>query len=185
MSNITAKDIKTQLFNKFTRKNLHVVDNIFLGKFESDFLYVTKSRFINEVEIKISKSDFENDFNKGFYRHKEHGYEYARSRIKRPDKLKKLEFIKKHDLIKRGEFGIKGFYFAMSEELASKVEIPDYCGLIIVPEQEPPYEYFYRSILIEKHAPTLPNALKITPQRESQIAEAIKWRYLNDRMRGR
>lgn len=185
MNKITAKDIKTQLFNKFTVKNLHVVDNIFLGNFESDFLYVTKSRFINEVEIKISKSDFNNDFNKGFWRNTEHGYEYARNRIKNPDKIKNLEFIKKHDLLKSGELGLKGFYFAMPEELADQVEIPDYCGLIIIPEQESPYTYFYRSLIIRKRAPTLPNAVKINDQKIKQINEAVKWRYLNDRMKGK
>ena len=181
---ITSKDIKMILFNKFTMKNRHVVDNIFLGRFEADFLYVTKSGFINEVEIKVTKEDFYKDFEKGFWRSKAHGFEYAKNRIKRP-KVGAFDLIKKHDLLKSGEFGWKGFYFAMPEVLADEVEIPDYCGLITIPEQELPYKYFHGSIWTPKKAPTLPKALKITPEREAQIAEAIKWRYLNDRMKGK
>lgn len=185
MSEITSKDIKTKLFEKFYLRNRHVVDNIFFGQFESDFVFVTEKGYMYEVEIKISKSDYHNDFEKGFYRHKVHGFEYGKSRIKNPGKNDNLEFIKKHDLISAGNTIFKGFYFAMPKELADQIDIPDYCGLIIYrkPSLNP---YCPKGkVSISKRAPQLPNSEVINEQRTKQINEAIKWRYINDRKAGK
>lgn len=35
--------------------------------YEADFIYITKSRYLTEVEIKVDINDFRNDFNKKIY----------------------------------------------------------------------------------------------------------------------
>ena len=186
MTGITAKIIKTQLFKKHYDKNRHVVDSIYFHRFESDFIFVTNTVFINEIEIKVTKADFYKDFEKGFWRHKKYGYEYARSRIKEPKAKGMYDFIKKHDLLKAGELGIKGFYFAMPRSVSRQVEIPEHCGLITIHEISDTLKPHYRKsdhIKFNKPiiAPTLPNAVKITEKQEEQIATSIRWKYINDR----
>ena len=44
-----------------------VVPNVLLGPYEADFITITKSNYLIEVEIKISISDFRADFNKKHY----------------------------------------------------------------------------------------------------------------------
>ena len=178
---ITAKDIKRGLFIKWARTSLHAVDNTyFFSKwFESDFIFVTTMGFIYEVEIKISKADFSKDFEKCF-KVGDCGYEYS-SKLKNPI----LQNHNKHDMIKSGAFGLKGFYFAISSDLVDKVKIPDYCGLIICKKIKNRVSNDYRVLChIKKRAPKLPNPLKVTANQADDITTAIKWRYLNDRMSG-
>jgi hypothetical protein len=79
--------------------------NSFVGDFEADYIKLSKSQILTEYEIKISKSDFNNDFNK------------------------KCGKTNKHDLIKDGK-RCNRFYFVCPKNLISISEIPDYCGLI-------------------------------------------------------
>ena len=44
-----------------------VVPNVLLGPYEADFITITKSHYLIEVEIKISISDFRADFKKKHY----------------------------------------------------------------------------------------------------------------------
>lgn len=89
--------------------------NLFVYGWESDYLAITKSDYVYEVEIKISRSDFFNDF-----KHKE----------------------QKH-LIMEGKEGIifpdniegnrpNYFYYAVPENLISIEEVPEYAGLIYI-----------------------------------------------------
>lgn len=75
------------------------------ARLEADFLSVTKSGYVHEVEIKISKSDFKADFKKVSGK------------------------TLKHDLIKCGELA-NYFWFCTPLNLLDLSDIPDYCGLI-------------------------------------------------------
>ena len=45
--------------------------NVLMGRYEADFIYINKNRYLVEVEIKISISDFKADFKKGvFHNHR-------------------------------------------------------------------------------------------------------------------
>lgn len=65
---MTEYDIQAELGRYYgTYKNQIVVPNVLLGPYEADFITVTKSDYLVEIEIKISISDFRADFKKKHY----------------------------------------------------------------------------------------------------------------------
>lgn len=87
---------------KYFTENLNVYD------WESDVLKITKSGYVYEFEIKISRGDFKNDF-----KHKK----------------------KKHLLLENKENKTKMpnyFYYVVPEDLITEDEVPEYAGLIYV-----------------------------------------------------
>lgn len=93
----------------------YVMENLTVYKWESDTLLVTKSGYAYEIEIKISRADFRNDF-----KHKKN----------------KHLFLER----KAGDLGAvlddryrpNYFYYAVPEGLISPDEVPDYAGLIYI-----------------------------------------------------
>lgn len=82
------------------------IPNLFIFKWESDYIAYTQSNYCYEVEIKISKADFKHDFTK----------------------------ISKHKVLKNEKKTNKPnyFYYAVPEGLIDVSEIPVYAGLIYV-----------------------------------------------------
>ena len=62
--NLTETDIQDILSIHFLTPNAkkYEMENLFVFGWESDYLCITKSDLIYECEIKISRSDFHNDF---------------------------------------------------------------------------------------------------------------------------
>lgn len=87
---------------KYFTENLNVYD------WESDVLKITKSGYAYEFEIKISRSDFKNDF-----KHK---------------KKKHLLLESKDNSTKMPNY----FYYVVPEGLVTEEEVPEYAGLIYV-----------------------------------------------------
>jgi hypothetical protein len=144
---------------------------IFDHDWESDFFSVTKSGYIYEVEVKISKSDFTADFVK--FKHKlfegrnqtevikEAKYRYSKrwkkNVRKAPEKKVNLQEIKMPNK----------FFFACPDGLISVDEVPEYAGLIYVTDNE---------ATIIKQAPVL-------HKRKEDIKELLfskyQWGYIN------
>jgi len=76
---------------------------------EMDLMGLRRSGYIDEIEIKLSRSDFLADFKKTV----------------RLDGCNEL----KHELLPLGQAKSNYFAFLMPEELAEKCEIPEYAGL--------------------------------------------------------
>jgi hypothetical protein len=106
---MTANEISQHLQHFVWQPNNIVLPNFYYNKFEMDLFRLLPSGYIYEYEIKISKSDFKQDFMKSNYHS---GY-----------------YNKKHDLIKSGKLANK-FFFVCPENLIEIDEIPDYAGLI-------------------------------------------------------
>lgn len=65
---MTECDIQAELGCHYgVEKGQIVVPNVLLGPYEADFITITKSDYLIEVEIKISISDFRADFKKKHY----------------------------------------------------------------------------------------------------------------------
>ena len=65
---MTECDIQAELGCHYgAAKGQIVVPNVLLGPYEADFITITKSDYLIEVEIKISISDFRADFKKKHY----------------------------------------------------------------------------------------------------------------------
>lgn len=104
-------EVALMRYFKFTQKLVvpNVTDMSGLVKFETDLLVLTKSRYATGVEIKVSKSDFQNEFKKRQYQYGE-----------------------EMDDIFYGMF--KNFYFAFPENLVEECisDVPSRFGILSV-----------------------------------------------------
>lgn len=115
-------------FAESTKK--YVLENLYVFSWESDKLIETRSGLIYEFEIKVSKADFKNDFNK---KDKHVILEGKETHIPTFDGLepKYKERYEKNYLVshfKKPNY----FYYAVPEGLVALEEVPDYSGLIYV-----------------------------------------------------
>lgn len=97
-------------------------ENLNIYSWESDALYITKSGYAYEFEIKISRSDFKNDF-----KHK----------------------AKKHQILESSDVGITNrpnyFFYVVPEGMVKVEEVPEYAGLIyVIPHFRPSDGTIYR-----------------------------------------
>jgi hypothetical protein len=105
---LTSKDIEKSLREKFyTHK--YQINNAFIYEWESDFFSITELDYAFEYEIKVTKGDFKDDFNK-VGKHTLLESTDMTSYVKKPNK----------------------FYYAAPKNLLSTSIIPEYAGLIEV-----------------------------------------------------
>lgn len=109
---LTSKDISYALSHLFI-EHKYVINNAYIFEWESDFFSVSESGYVYEVEIKITRGDFKDDFNK----------------------------TAKHSLLESSDPGINlkrpnKFFYAAPKGLLNTIEIPKYAGLIEVDSSE-------------------------------------------------
>ena len=122
-----------KLSDKITKKFLRhiswwnqiIIPNFYLN-WEMDIFRMVPTGYIYEYEIKISKSDFKNDFKKSF------GYS------------------NKHEKLRNWKLDCNRFYFIVPENLIKIDEVPKYCWLIYF--YETPKWWYFKTI---KNAPFL------------------------------
>ena len=113
----------------------YVLENLYVFDWESDKFIETRSGLIYEFEIKISRSDFKNDFKKAdkhvILEGKE---EFVPSYDKILDRWKPLHA----DYYRRERYKKPNyFYYAVPEGMIEAEEVPEYAGLIyVLPEGE-------------------------------------------------
>jgi len=105
---LTSKDIVRALRLLFF-SHKYVINNAYVFDWESDFFSVSESGYVYEIEIKVTRSDFKDDFNK----------------------------TEKHILLEsKGEKNASKmpnkFFYAAPKGLLKTIEIPEYAGLIEV-----------------------------------------------------
>lgn len=133
---LTEGDIQNILSIHFLTPNAkkYEMENLFVFGWESDYLCITKSDLIYECEIKISRSDFQNDF-----KHKKENHLLLESKEK--------------DIAadnKKPDY----FYYAVPEGLITKDEVPEYAGLIYVSKASGSNNVFSTCTVV-KQAPRL------------------------------
>lgn len=103
---LTSKDIADSLRQKFF-SHKYLINNAFIYEWESDFFTITELDYAFEFEIKVTKGDFKDDFNK---REKHVLLESADPSgfLKKPNK----------------------FFYATPKNLLATSEVPSYAGLI-------------------------------------------------------
>ena len=112
------------------------IENLYVYAWESDKLIQTSAGLFYEFEIKVSRSDFKNDF-----KHKEDKHvilegkeEFLPSYGKILDENKRI--WEKYYRV-AGKKKPNYFYYAVPEGLIDKTEVPEYAGLIyVLPEGE-------------------------------------------------
>ena len=114
----------------------YVLENLYIFSWESDKFIETRSGLIYEFEIKISRSDYKNDFKKEDKHVILEGKEKYIPSVKKLDEFtwwtddfkeerKKYYLTENH---KKPNY----FYYAVPEGMISVDEVPDYAGLIYV-----------------------------------------------------
>ena len=104
--------LKKYFLSESTKK--YEITNLFVYGWESDYLAITKSMVAYEVEIKVSKEDFKNDFKN------------------KQDKHLLFEDGNMIGRFPKGSSMPNYFYYAVPEGLISPEEVPDYAGLLYV-----------------------------------------------------
>ena len=185
---LTEQSIQRRL-NHFFASWKYNVDGLYVFEWESDKLIWTKSGYIYEFEIKISRNDFKNDFknkkdkhiilkgpteeerfmpafyqsyewNKRFYK----SIDDCKARIKPGDS----HLIESH---KKPNY----FYYAVPEGMIQPEEVPPYAGLVWMAKE---YRYC-GGIIIKKKAPML-HKTKYTDG-ELNLAEKFWYNWQSDR----
>lgn len=163
---LTEQSIQQRL-NHFFVSYKYKADGLYVFSWESDKLIWTKSGYIYEFEIKISRSDFKNDF-----KHKKEKHIVLASTIAR-DKAKEIQmslFEQKEqenrhwsremlerrygdiDAMAKGKRMPNYFYYAVPTGMLEPDEVPPYAGLIYIDSE---YRYVKQSYRIVKEAPQL------------------------------
>jgi len=89
-----------------------VLTNHFHSDWEADILIIDAMGLSHEIEIKLSKSDFKNDFKKS-YQNASTGEKFL-----------------KHDKISCGDYVCNAFSFLLPMGMVDHEQIPEHCGLI-------------------------------------------------------
>ena len=89
-----------------------VLTNHFHSDWEADILVVNETGMSYEIEIKLSKADFKNDFKKQYQNQKT-----------------KEKFLK-HDKISCGDYPCNQFSFLVPQGMINPSEVPEKCGII-------------------------------------------------------
>ena len=134
---------------EFLLPNIHFLHN------EMDLFGFRKgSGFSDEIEVKLTRSDFLADFKKTTC--------YAGQ-----GKLK-------HDAIKEGVYTCNYFSFLMPKELADKCEIPPHCGLYVYTENRHG-QGFVREVV----SPPRLHKRKLGDEKKYEIAKKATWKVWN------
>lgn len=167
---LTEKKIQ-KVLNKFMASPKYRVDGLFVFRWESDKLMWTKAGYIYEFEIKISRSDYQNDF-----KHKADKHLLLNSKLKQPSESLQQELL--DNLLRHEQKRYPGitkeqvhtypentklpnfFYYAVPEGMLEPDEVPPYAGLIYITtyhgetfKDEP--DKWYHDIKIVRKAPQL------------------------------
>ncbi len=159
LTNLSEASIQGILWNYYEGLQHQVIaPNIHLHYSEADLITVMKSGYVNEIEIKISKADFKNDFKKR--------------------KHQIMENLKQDNLHNRQKkYSPNYFWFAIPEALYLKIDFPihEYYGLIVINEP-------LHVISIINRAKRL-HTDKITQKQLQRIGRSLMYKYWNLRTR--
>lgn len=149
---MTECDIQAKLGCYYgANKGQIVVPNVLLGSYEADFVTITKSDYLIEVEIKISISDFRADFKKKHYHD--------------APEVNALYYALPKELYEKHKAEI--------EESCDKVG----AGIILIGEKELPNGYSYRYIDRFAKKPKLRKVKPLTVWRILKFAKlgCLRW----------
>ena len=164
-------DMQRRFFSHTFQRYEIVAPNIYFEwSSEMDLLGVRKSGFIDEIEIKISRSDFLADFRKKAHIKSKYPCLYG---VDGNGYSHEGHFQKnKHEAMQSGEMFCNYFSFLLPERLAEQCEIPEYAGLYIYKE----YENGHTRVSEVKTASRL-HKRKITEQQKYHIGRKMAYRY--------
>ena len=165
---LTEYLIQNALYHALMQKQHRLIcPNVYLFDWESDFLSVTKTGFMHEYEIKISRSDFKNDAKKIDKHEKLTTGQidvYKTRRNWNPD-FKEVKMMPR--------LRPNCFWYVCPENMIALDELPDHAGLMYVTQ---PNQYGNSYVTEVKRATKL-HKEPITVTQTHKLANAFYWRY--------
>ena len=171
-TSLNEKKIQS-ILGSFIASPKYSVEGLFVFRWESDKLLWTKAWYIYEFEIKISRSDYKNDF-----KHKAEKHLLLNSKIEKPSESVEQNLFS--NLFKQKQkhypqitmdqtkqmYGYPDdtpmpnyFYYAVPEGLLEADEVPPYAGLLYITTYKGTFENdpdkWYHDIKIVRQAPQL------------------------------
>ena len=124
---LNASEMQIAFYSHTFQRYEILAPNIYVGNNgEMDLLGLRRSGYIDEIEIKISRSDFLADFKKTTHVKSEY-----KCIINERHQYSGYRRVTKHSAIKNGETSCNYYYFLLPVELSEKCEIPEYAGLYV------------------------------------------------------
>jgi hypothetical protein len=147
--NPTEKDLQIAFHNMTLGRYELIMPNVHILQNEMDIVGIRKSGFVDEVEIKLSKSDFLADFKKT------RGHRGS-----------------KHSALQRGDQICNYFAYLLPEELIDECKIPHYAGLYV-------FKYWNNEtgFVREVKKPPRLHGRKISAEKKYEIAKKAVFRY--------
>lgn len=155
---ITADEITDCFYRKKGHKYRVVIPNVYPHPRykEMDIMAIRPSGYVEEIEVKLTKSDYAADF---------------RKTLNIKDGLVNKN---KHQALKEGLSLCNRFYFLMPQDLADGIVVPEHAGLYILSNSG--------WIELIKKAPLL-HRRKITPEIEMNVLKNLQYRYWTQRIK--
>lgn len=153
---MTALELQAEFYRCWSQRYEIIAPNIFYRSHEMDLVGIRRSRYLDEIEIKLSKSDFKADFKKMV------------AVGEMPNWQEKL----KHEALAMGELPCNYFSFLLTEELVDACEIPDYSGLYVYDVDKRG-----RSLIREIKKPPLLHKNKASDNLKADIGQKMIFRY--------
>lgn len=157
--NLTANNLISEFYRTYKTRYELMAPNVYPDLYfkEMDILAARKSGFVDEIEVKLSRADYLNDFKKTVH-----------VRQVGEAKFGITEEKNKHDCLKAGVNYCNYFSFLMTEDLAHNCGVPDYCGLYVRTSTG-----FIKQV---KRAPRLHNR-KMALEMKYDIARKLAYRF--------
>jgi hypothetical protein len=157
---ITSREIVNSLCAHHWEPTTHLLvpNACSLCGWEQDLVVIHKSGFMEEVEVKISASDYRREFSDRSF-----------------DKFRKHSIFRGELEPGHGSSRVRRFWFAMPAELAEKLagEIPEYAGLLSVKRAA----VRSQCVTIVKKAPILRGSRKLEPEEQIAVLRLAHLRY--------
>jgi len=157
---LSANDIIQSYINDVIRNKpqTKVFPNTYIGSWECDIVELTKSGYLYEYEVKITRADFKADAKK---------YRLGNEKI---DGVWHTCNKSKYSVLQSGS-RVNYFYYLVPKDLISVDEVPEFAGLIYID-----ITYVHPYFKVVKPAPKLSKE-KITEKRIIKLLESTYYRY--------
>ena len=157
---LSANDIIRSFIDMAARdkQQAKIFPNTYIGSWECDIVELTKSGYLYEYEVKITRADFKADAKK-----QRDGYEKIEGVWQPSSKTK-------YGVLQSGS-RVNYFYYLVPKDLISVDEVPEFAGLIYID-----ITYVHPYFKVVKPAPKLSKE-KITEKRIIKLLESTYYRY--------
>ena len=182
----SERRIQDQLYRHLWQKGHHEISpNVYLYEWESDMVSLTKAGYLNEYEIKISRSDFLADKKKvdkhsgvqngwrplTVYEQERYNYQKQNEFFHKAGYFKHLT-PEGHHRLDRPNY----FWYVCPVDMLRLEEVPDYAGLMYAGTID------WHAIKVVKDAPKL-HREPATSAQIMTILVALEWRYWRMRLK--